>query len=98
MRTRALFLVFALMPVPVFAQNTVVTSLPRPADNTTTVQAPPPVAFIPPPDVPDGPPANPVEVYTRPERRFAFALESQLLFPVFHQHLQAPITVPGFYT
>src|SRR5207253_2764538 len=97
MRGRWLILLTALLPVPAAAQTTVVTSLPRPA---VFVQDPPAPAapFIPPPDVPTGPPATAVDLFAHPERRFAFTMEAQLLFPVVHQHLQAPITIPGFYT
>ena len=94
---RWLILITALLPAPAMAQSTVVTSLPRPA---VFVQEPPAPAapFIPPPDVPSGPPTTAMEVFTRPERLFAFTMEGQLLFPVIHQRLQAPITVPNFYT
>jgi hypothetical protein len=96
MRTPWLTLLIAVLPVSALAQNMVVTSLPRPSENAAVLQEPLPPPFIPAPDVPLGPPTA-IDVFTRPERKFAFTMETQLLFPAIHQHLSAPITVPGFY-
>ena len=97
MRVRWLILLISLLPATAMAQTTVVTSLPRPAG---FVQDPPSPStpFIPPTEVASGPPTTAFELFTHPERRFSFTMEAQLLFPVIHQHLQAPITVPGFYS
>jgi hypothetical protein len=102
MRTcgRWVFLFAALVPVPAMAQPTRVTSLPRPAADAPNLQQAqaPDAPFIPGPDVPTGPPTTAMEVFTHPERRFAFTAEAQVLFPVVREHMQALVTVPGFYS
>jgi len=97
MRVRWLILLTALLPVPATAQTSVVTSLPRPAGFVQDPPAPS-APFIPPTEVASGPPATAFDLFTHPERRFSFTMEAQLTFPVVYQHLQAPITVPGFYS
>ena len=72
MRTRAWFLLMALLPFPVFAQTTTVTSLPRPADDNLPLQVPPPpMGYIPPPGVPDGTPQTQCQRIAAFDRRSA---------------------------